>query len=117
MTLQLPHPHHRHTIGRRKQSVVKNGAKAWVILGFHDAMHARDGDIPATTVSHGIEQNFPRPPLIDHADPHTKHVDGRHDHLDLTSEFFLQFGVGNLDHGWAAVGTAVGQVAGQQIAN
>ncbi len=37
--------------------------------------------------------------------------------LDFSPEFLFQFGVRNLDHGGPAVGTAVGQIAGQQIAN
>ena len=37
--------------------------------------------------------------------------------LDFSPEFLFQFGVRNLDHGGPAVGTAVGQITGQQIAN
>jgi hypothetical protein len=37
--------------------------------------------------------------------------------LDFSPEFFLQFGVGNLNHGGTAVGTAVGQITSEQITN
>ena len=37
--------------------------------------------------------------------------------LEFSPEFLFQFGVRNLDHGGPAMGTAVGQIARQQIAN
>ena len=37
--------------------------------------------------------------------------------LDLSPEFFLQFGVRNLNHGGTAMGAAVRQVTSEQITN
>src|SRR5207248_2391338 len=37
--------------------------------------------------------------------------------LHFSPEFFLQFGVRNLDHGGTAMGTAVRQITSEQIAN
>ena len=39
------------------------------------------------------------------------------DRLDFASKFLLQFGVRDLNHGRPTMRTAIGQVAGQQIAN
>ena len=92
-------------------------AKSRVILRFYHAMHAGDGDVSPAAAARRVERIWRAgsSPVTLIRTPRRSIVGAAI--LDFSPEFFLQFGMRNLDHGGTAVGTAVRQITSEQIAN